>query len=96
MRKIRNDCFRDTAHVRCFADNAREARLRWLGNVQRRGSECIDRGRLTMEQAGRTPRGRARRRFIDVVKDDMKLAGVKAENIEDWVRWRQLICSSDA
>lgn len=49
-----------------------------------------------MELAGRTPRGRARRRFIDVVKDDMKLAGVKAENVEDWVRWRQLICSSDA
>lgn len=47
-------------------------------------------------QAGRTPRGRARRRFIDVVKDDMKLAGVKAENVEDWVRWRQLIYSGDA
>lgn len=53
MHKIRNGCTRDTAHVRCFPDNVREVRPRWLGNVQRRGSECIDRGRLTMELAGR-------------------------------------------
>lgn len=39
------------------------------------------------------PRRRATRRFIDVVKDDMKLVGV---NAEDWVRWRQLIHFSDA
>lgn len=93
--KIRNDYIRDAAHVRCFADNVREARLRWFGHVLRRGSEYIDRRRLRMELAGGTPRGRARQRFIDVVKDDMKLAGAKAENAEDWVRWRQLICSSD-
>ena len=37
MDRIRNDYIRGTAHVRCFGDKTREARLRWFG--QRRGSE---------------------------------------------------------
>ena len=39
---------------------------------------------------GRRPRGRPQRRFMDVVKEDMKLAGVREEDPEDpedRVRW---------
>lgn len=36
-----------------------------------------------MELPGGRPRGSARWRFMDVVKDDMKLAGAKAENAKD-------------
>lgn len=65
-----------------------QPRLRWAGQVLRRDREFIDGGMLRMEVPGRRPRGRARRRFMDGVKDDTKLGGVSAE---DWVRWRQLI-----
>ncbi|KAF7660222.1 hypothetical protein LDENG_00286240, partial [Lucifuga dentata] len=38
MDRIRNEYIRGTAHVRCFGDKVREARLRWFGHVQRRDS----------------------------------------------------------
>ncbi|KAF7655305.1 hypothetical protein LDENG_00057930 [Lucifuga dentata] len=86
---------RGTAHVRCFGDKVREARLRWLGHVQRRDSEHIGRRMLRLELPGRRPRGRPKRRFMDVVKEDMKLVGVREEEAEDRVRWRQMIRCGD-
>ncbi|KAF7647373.1 hypothetical protein LDENG_00173260 [Lucifuga dentata] len=41
------------------------------------------------------PRGRPKRRFMDVVKEDMKLVGVREEEAEDRVRWRQMIGCGD-
>ncbi|KAF7667879.1 hypothetical protein LDENG_00044320 [Lucifuga dentata] len=90
-----NEYIRGTAHVRCFGDKVREARLRWFGHVQRRDSERIGRRMLKLELPGRRPRGRPKRRFMDVVKEDMKLAGVREEEAEDRVRWRQMIRCGD-
>ena len=44
-----------------------------------------------MEHPGRRQRGRPKIRFMDVVKDNMKLVGVREEDAEDKVRWRQMI-----
>ncbi|KAI5086753.1 hypothetical protein C0J45_23264, partial [Silurus meridionalis] len=41
MDKIRNLFIRGTAHVGCFGDKVREARLRWFGHVQRRDMNYI-------------------------------------------------------
>ncbi|KAF7647206.1 hypothetical protein LDENG_00175930 [Lucifuga dentata] len=90
-----NEYIRGTAHVRCFGDKVREARLRWFGHVQRRDSEHIGRRMLRLELPGRRPRGRPKRRFMDVVKEDMKLVGVREEEAEDRVRWRQMIRCGD-
>ncbi|KAF7651214.1 hypothetical protein LDENG_00113870 [Lucifuga dentata] len=95
MDRIRNEYIRGTAHVRCFGDKVREARLRWFGHVQRRDSEHIGRRMLRLELPGRRPRGRPKRRFMDVVKEDMKLVGVREEEAEDRVRWRQMIRCGD-
>ena len=71
-----------TAHVRGFGDKVREARLRWLGHVQRRDSEYIGRRMLSFELPGRRSRGRPKRRFMDVVKEDMKVVGVREERMK--------------
>ena len=91
MDRIRNEYIRGTAHVRCFGDKVREARLRWFGHVQRRDSEYIGRRMLRMELPGRRPRGRPKRRFMDVVKEDMRVVGVREDEAEDRVRWKQMI-----
>ena len=93
-RMDRNKYIRGKAHVRGFGDKAKEARLRWFGHVQRRDSEYVGRRMLRLELPGRRPRGRPRRRFMDVVKEDMKLVGVK-EEAEDRVRWRLMIHCGD-
>ena len=60
--------------------------------IQRRDSQYIDRRMMRLERPGRRSRGRPKRRFMDVVKEDMKLVGVREEDAEDRVRWRQMIC----
>ena len=90
--RIRNEYIRWTAHVSCFGDKARKAILRWFGHVQRRD---IGRRMLRLELPGRRPKGRPKRRFMEVVKEDMKLVGVKDEQEEDRVRWRQMIRCGD-
>ena len=75
--------------LKCFREKVRETRLRWFGHVQRRDSEYISRKMMRLELPGRRPRGRPKRRFMDVVKEDMKLVGVRDEDEEDRVRWRR-------
>ncbi|KAK2917518.1 hypothetical protein Q8A73_004265 [Channa argus] len=96
MDRIRNEDIRGTAHVRCFGDKVREARLRWFGHVQRRNCEYIGRRMLRLELPGRRSRGRPKRRFMDVVREDMKLVGVSEEDAEDRVRWRHMIRCGDS
>ena len=38
---------------------------------------------MRLELPGRRPRGRSERRFLDVVKEDMKLVGVREEDAEE-------------
>ena len=95
MDRIRNEHVRGTAHVRRFGDKVREARLRWFGHVQRRDSEYIGNRMLRLELPGKRPRGRPKRRFMDVVKEDMKVVGVREEDAKDRVRWRQMIRCGD-
>uniref|UniRef100_A0AAR2KNM1 Taxilin alpha n=1 Tax=Pygocentrus nattereri TaxID=42514 RepID=A0AAR2KNM1_PYGNA len=92
MDKIRNEQIRGTVKVEQFGDKAREARLRWFGHVLRRNSGDIGQRMLEMELLGRRRRGRPQRRFMDVVKVDMEMVGVKAEEAVDRARWRQMIC----
>ncbi|KAK2896145.1 hypothetical protein Q8A73_015633 [Channa argus] len=96
MDRIRNEYIRGTAHVRCFGDKVREARLRWFGHVQRRNCDYIGRRMLRLELPGRRSRGRPKRRFMDVVREDMKLVGVSEEDAEDRVRWRHMIRCGDS
>ena len=40
---------------------------------------------------GKRRRGRPKRKFLDVVKEDMKEVGVKEKDIEDRKMWRMMI-----
>uniref|UniRef100_A0A3B3I9A4 ribonuclease H n=1 Tax=Oryzias latipes TaxID=8090 RepID=A0A3B3I9A4_ORYLA len=93
--RIRNEYIRGTAHVACVSDKVREARLRWFGHVQRRDSGYIGRRMLEMELPGRRTRGRPKRRYMDVLTEDMKLANVRVEDVHDRVRWKRMIRCGD-
>ncbi|KAI5617633.1 hypothetical protein C0J50_22801 [Silurus asotus] len=95
MDRFRNEFIRGTAHVGRFGDKVREARLRWFGHVQRRNMGYISRRMLRMEPPGRWKRGRPRRRFMGVVKEDMQVVGLKEADVEDRVVWRQMIHCGD-
>ena len=46
---------------------------------------------VEMELPGKRRKGRPKRRFLDVVKEDMKEVGVKEMDIEDRKMWRMMI-----
>ena len=70
MDKIRNEYIRETAQVERFGEKTREARLGWYGHVLRKDDGYIGRRMLRMELPGKRKRGRPKRRFMDVVKED--------------------------
>ena len=88
--KIRNEHIRSTVKVERLGMKMREGRLRWYGHVMR-DQEYVERKMMEMELPGKRKRGRPKRRFLDMVKEDMKEVGVKKMDIEDRKMWRMMI-----
>ena len=80
--KIRNEHIRSTVKVERLGMKMREGRLRWYGHVMRRDQKYIGRKMMEMELPGKRRRGRPKRRFLDVVKEDMKEVGVKETSLK--------------
>ena len=95
MDKIRNEYIRGTAQVGRFGEKTREARLRWYGHVLRKDDGYIGRRMLRMELPGKRKRGRPKRRYMDVVKEDMAEVEVKEEDADDRSNWRLKIRCGD-
>ena len=89
MDKIRNEYIRGTAQVGKFGEKTREARLRWYGHLLRKDDGYIGRRMLRMELPGKRKRGRPKRRFMDVVKEDMAEVEVTEEDTVDRRNWRK-------
>ena len=70
--KIRNEHIRSTVKVERLGMKKREGRPRWYGHVMRRDQEYVGRKMMEMELPGKRRRGRPKRRFLNVVKEDMK------------------------
>ena len=69
--KIRNKYIRGTVKVERLGMKMKEGRLRWYGHVMRRDQEYVGRKMMEMELLAKRKRGRPKRRFLDVVKEDM-------------------------
>ena len=95
MDKIRNEYIRGTAQVGLFGEKTRETRLGWYGHVLRKDDGYIGRRMLRMELPGKRKRGRPKRRFMDLVKEDMAEVEVKEEDAEDRSNWRLKISCGD-
>ena len=89
--KIRNKHIRSIVKVERLGIRMREGRLRWYGHVMRRDQEYVGRKMMEMELPEKKRRGRPKRRFLDVVKEDMGKVGAKETHIEDRKMWRMMI-----
>ena len=70
-------------------------RLSWYGHVRRKDDGYIGRRMLRTELPRKRKRGRPKRRFMDVVKEDMAEVEVTEEDTEDRNNWRWKICCGD-
>ena len=89
--KIRNEHIRSTVKVKRLGMKMREGRLRWYGHVMRRDQEYVGREMMEMELPGKGRRGRPKRQFLDVVKEDMGEVGAKETDVEDRKMWKMMI-----
>ena len=71
--RIRNKYISGTVKVEQLGIKMREGRLRWYGHVMRRDHKYVGRKMMEMELLEKRKRGRPKRRFVDVIKEDMEL-----------------------
>ena len=65
--------------------------MRWFGHVQRRNSGLIGIRVIEMELPGARRRGRPKRRFMEAVREDMQVGGVREEDTENRLKWETII-----
>ena len=88
--KIRNEHIRSIVKVERLGMKMREGRLRWYGHVTRRDQEYVGRKTMEMELPGKRRRGRPKRKFLDVMKEDMEKVKLKTiHNCPHFVKWRK-------
>ena len=74
-----------------MAELLREKRLRWFGHKQRRDQDEATRKILQMTADGKRNRGRPKRRWRDLVKEDMARNHMTTEMAEDRTHWHVMI-----
>ena len=89
--KIRNEHIRSTLKVQQLGMKMREGRLGWYEHVMKRDQEYVGKKMMEMELLGKRKRGRPKRRFLDVVKEDMEEVGAKETDVENRKMCRMMI-----
>ena len=77
--------------LRQISDVLRVRRLRWYGHVKRREHGDVLATIRDWIVDGRRPRGRPRKRWIDNVKENMRVLNVNDETARNRERWRSAI-----
>ena len=90
--KVRNENIREKLEVVPVADKMRKARLRWFGHVQRRSTDAPVRRceRLVLE-ATRRARGRPKKYWGEVIRQDMVELDLTEDMTLDKKKWRSRI-----
>ena len=92
--KIRNEYIRGSVKIERLGMKMREGRLRWYGHVMKRDQDYVGRKMMEMEVPGKRGSGRPKRRFLDVVKENMGEVGAKETDVENrTVRRNMIRCS---
>ena len=91
----KNENIRKTLGVACISDKVRETRLRWYGHVERAEEDGDIKRIMKAEVHGHRSRGRQKKRWTDMVHQDLKLLGLKTEDAGDRMKWRQRIRVAD-
>ena len=88
--RIRNERIRGTTKVGEISKKVQESRLKWYGHVLRREDEYVGRRVMGMEVPGKRRRGRAKRRWLDSIRNDLSERELSGEDAQDRPGWRRL------
>ena len=86
-----NDCVRSMLAIDDIAEVMRRNRLRWFCHVERRDELCWIKRIETLQVDGDGVKGRPRKRWREVLKEDMREKGLCREDACDRSRWRRML-----
>ena len=81
---------RGTAKIVKLGDKLRNARLRWYGHMKRKEKGYVGKRMMEIAVPGRRKRGRQRRRWMNLGREDMERVGAKDGDEVDRDKWRIL------
>ena len=85
-----NEYVRSMLAIDDIAEVMQRNRLRWFGHVERRDELCWIKRIGTLQVDGDGVKGRPRKRWREVLKEDMREKGLCNEDAWDRSRWRML------
>ena len=88
---IRNESIRGTTKVGEISKKVQESMLKWYGHVLRREDECVRKRVMAMEVPGKRRRGRPKRRWLDIIRNDLSERELSGQDTQDRAKWRRLI-----
>ena len=86
MDRVRNDVIRTTLKVSELSGKLSETRLRWYGHVLQRDEEYVGQQMRRMV-VGTRGRGWPKRRWMDCVREDLRVSGVMEKDALDRPNW---------
>ena len=93
--KIGSEYVRGTAKIAKLGDKLRNVRLRWYGHVKRREVGYVGKTIMEMAVPGRRKRGRPKRRWMDLAREDMERIAAKEGDEVDREKWKILLRCGD-
>uniref|UniRef100_W5MYU3 Uncharacterized protein n=1 Tax=Lepisosteus oculatus TaxID=7918 RepID=W5MYU3_LEPOC len=88
LEHVMNEEVRKTLKVAPITEKMRESRLRWYEDVLRSNDTSMAETALELNVEGRRPRGRPLTRWLDRLKDDMRLTKVTCRDAADPMKWK--------
>ena len=90
-----NEDVRRVMGVAPITEKMREAHLRWYGHVVRSDEQLMVKMALRLSPDGPQPRRRPKKRWLDRLKEDIRLANVAPNDALDWKMWRSACRKAD-
>uniref|UniRef100_W5NL26 ribonuclease H n=1 Tax=Lepisosteus oculatus TaxID=7918 RepID=W5NL26_LEPOC len=78
-----------------ITEKMRKSRLRWYGHVLRSKDTSMAKTAVELKVEGRRPHGRPFTRWLDRLKDDMRLAKVTCRDAADHTKWKNRCKQAD-
>jgi hypothetical protein len=95
MDRIRIEYIMGSLKVAPVTEKMRSNRLAWYGHVMWRDETHIKKRVMSLNVDGHPRIGRPKTRWMDCVKDDMRIKVVSMEMTSDRRKWKKKTCRAD-
>ncbi|ROL54701.1 RNA-directed DNA polymerase from mobile element jockey [Anabarilius grahami] len=93
--RIMNKDLRKRLGVAPIKEKMLESHLRWYGHVVRSAEDSVAKTATRIDPVGHRPRGRPKKRWMDRIKEDLKIVNASPGDALDRPKWRRLCQRAD-